>query len=105
MATRRSYSTLQAALAFLAEKLHSSGDEQKQDLAVDSLGGSASFNYCGNRCGLTAHSYVDETLLVFDSTVSSAADCEATHLLEGLLRHAVRPTDVHSTATRKSSLL
>ena len=42
---------------------------------------------------------MDETLLVFDSTVFSAADREATHLLDGLLRHAVRPTDVHSTAT------
>ncbi|RPD44082.1 Tn3 family transposase [Hymenobacter sediminis] len=79
--------------------LHSSSDGQKYDLAVDSLGGSASFKYFGNRRGLTAYSYVDETLLVFDSTVFSAADREATHLLEGLLRHAVRPTDVHSTDT------
>ena len=55
--------------------------------------------YFGNRRGLTAHSYVDETLRVFDSTVFSAVDREATHLLEGLLRHAVRPTDVHSTDT------
>ena len=36
-------------------------------------------------------------LLVFDSTVFSAADFEATHLLEGMLRYVVRPTDVHST--------
>lgn len=79
--------------------LHSSSDGQKYDLAVDSLGGSASFKYFGNRRGLTAYSYVDETLLVFDSTVFSAADREATHLLEGLLLHAVRPTDVHSTDT------
>ena len=90
---------LREAFRLSPDVLHSSSDGQKYDLAVDSLGGSASFKYFGNRRGLTAYSYVDETLLVFDSTVFSAADREATHLLEGLLRHAVRPTDVHSTDT------
>ena len=90
---------LREAFRFSPDVLHSSSDGQKYDLAVDSLGGSASFKYFGNRRGLTTYSYVDETLLVFDSTVFSAADREATHLLDGLLRHAVRPTDVHSTAT------
>ena len=90
---------LREAFRFSPDVLRSSSDGQKYDLAVDSLAGSASFKYFGNRRGLTAYSYVDETLLVFDSTVFSAADREATHLLEGLLRHAVRPTDVHSTDT------
>ena len=68
---------LREVFRFSPDMLHSSSDGQKYDLAVESLGGSASFKYFGNRWGLTAYSYVDET----HSTVFSAADHEATHPL------------------------
>jgi hypothetical protein len=50
---------LREAFRFSPDVLRSDG--QQYDLAVDSLGGSASFKYFDNRRSLTAYSYVDET--------------------------------------------
>ncbi|QMW06889.1 Tn3 family transposase [Spirosoma foliorum] len=76
---------------------YSSSDGQKAEVAQDSLLARSSFKYFGNRKGVSAYNYADDTLLLFDSLVFSAGDREATYLLNGLINTQVVDSDVHST--------
>lgn len=57
---------------------YTSSDGQKVEVAQDSLLARSSFKYFGNRKGVSAYNYPDDTLLLFDSLVFSAGDREAT---------------------------
>lgn len=76
---------------------YTSSDGQKVEVAQDSLLARSSFKYFGNRKGVTAYNYTDDTLLLFDSLVFSAGDREATYLLNGLVKTHLVDSDVHST--------
>jgi TnpA family transposase len=79
------------------ELTFTSSDGQKFEVAGDSLLARPSFKYFGNRRGVTAYNYTDDTLLLFDSLVCSAGDREATYLLNGLVNTQVVDSDVHSS--------
>ncbi|GAB2566660.1 hypothetical protein GCM10027190_15640 [Spirosoma areae] len=72
---------------------YTSSDGQKVEVAQDSLLARSSFKYFGNRKGVSAYNYIDDTLLLFDSLVFSAGDREATYLMNT----QVVDSDVHST--------
>ena len=76
---------------------YTSSDGQKVEVAQDSLLARSSFKYFGNRKGIAAYNYTDDTLLLFDSLVFSAGDREATYLLNGLVNTQVVDSDVHSS--------
>ncbi|MEZ0611677.1 Tn3 family transposase [Fibrella sp. WM1] len=54
-----------------------SSDGQKVEVAGNSLLAGPSFKFFGNRKGMAACNYTDDTLLLFDSLVFSAGDREA----------------------------
>lgn len=76
---------------------YTSSDGQKVEVAQDSLLARSSFKYFGNRKGVSAYNYTDDTLLLFDSLIFSAGDREATYLVNGLVNRHVVDSDVHST--------
>lgn len=82
---------------------YTSSDGQKVEVAQDSLLARSSFKYFGNRKGITAYNYADDTLWLFDSLVFSAGDREATYLLNGLVNTHVVDSDVHSSDSHGST--
>lgn len=76
---------------------YTSSDGRKMEVAQDSLLARPSFEYFGNRKGITAYNYTDDTMLLFDPLVFSAGDREATYLLNGLVNTRIVDSDVHSS--------
>ena len=82
-----------------ADKLHTSSDGQKFEVAVDSLNANHSFKYFGQARGVTVYSFIDERHFLFHSTVSRSAEREAAYVMDGLLHNEVVKSDIHSTDT------
>jgi TnpA family transposase len=82
-----------------ADKLHTSSDGQKFEVAVDSLNANYSFKYFGQARGVTVYSFIDERHFLFHSTVISSAEREAAYVIDGLLHNEVVKSDIHSTDT------
>lgn len=80
-----------------SEFIHTGSDGQKYDVSVPSLRASASFKYFGNSKGITIYSHLDEAGQLIFSTVFSASDKEAHHLLDCLTYNEVITPDAHST--------
>lgn len=82
-----------------ADKLHTSSDGQKFEVAVESLNANYSFKYFGQARGVTVYSFIDERHFLFHSTVISSAEREAAYVIDGLLHNDVVKSDIHSTDT------
>lgn len=82
-----------------ADKLHTSSDGQKFEVAVESLNANYSFKYFGQSKGVTVYSFIDERHLLFHSTVISSAEREAAYVIDGLMHNEVVKSDIHSTDT------
>ncbi len=82
-----------------ADKLHTSSDGQKFEVAVESLNANYSFKYFGQARGVTVYSFIDERHFLFHSTVISSAEREAAYVIDGLLHNEVVKSDIHSTDT------
>jgi TnpA family transposase len=79
--------------------LHTSSDDQKFEVAVDSLNARHSFKYFGQNKGVSVYSFIDERHFLFHSTVISAAERETASVIDGLLLDEVVHGDMHSTDT------
>ncbi len=77
--------------------IHTGSDGQKYDVSVPSLRSSASFKYFGSGKGITIYSHLDEAGQLIFSTVFSASDKEAHHLLNCLTYNEVITPNAHST--------
>jgi TnpA family transposase len=82
-----------------SDKLHTSSDGQKFEVAVESLNANYSFKYFGQARGVTVYSFIDERHFLFHSTVISSAEREAAYVIDGLLHNEVVKSDIHSTDT------
>lgn len=81
------------------DKLHTSSDGQKFEMAVESLNANYSFKYFGQSKGVTVYSFINERHLLFHSTVISSASREAAYVIDGLMHNEVVKSDIHSTDT------
>lgn len=81
------------------EKLHTSSDGQKFEIAVESLNANYSFKYFGQNKDVTVYSFIDERHLLYYATVISSAEREAAYVIDGLMHNEVIKSDIHSTDT------
>ena len=81
------------------DKLHTSSDGQKFEVAVDSLNANYSYKYFGQNRGVSVYSFIDERHLLFYSMVISASEREAAYVIDGLMHNDVIKSDIHSTDT------
>ena len=88
---------LSTAFQHEAGKIHTSSDGRKVTVAVDSILASHSFKYFGKEKGVTIYMFIDERQILFYSTVMSASEREAAHVIDGLLYNEVIKSDTHST--------
>jgi len=82
-----------------SEKLHTSSDGQKLEVAVHSLNANYSFKYLGKDKGASVITFIDMRDLIWHSTVISSAEREAAYVIDGLMHNDVIKSDVHSTDT------
>lgn len=82
-----------------ADRLHTSSDGQKFEVAVESLNANYSYKYFGQNKGATVYSFIDERHFLWHSTVISSAEREAAYVIDGLLHNEVVKSDIHSTDT------
>lgn len=81
------------------DKLHTSSDGKKVNVARNSLNASYSFKYFGKEKGVSVYTFLDERQLLFYSTVISASEREAAYVIDGLMQNEVVKSDIHSTDT------
>ena len=81
------------------DKLHTSSDGRKVNVAVDSLLASYSYKYFGKGKGVTIYTFLDERQLLFHVLVISSSEREAAYVIDGLLQNEVIKSDIHSTDT------
>lgn len=81
------------------DKLHTSSDGQKFEVAVESLNANYSFKYFGQSKGVSVYTFIDERHLLFHSTVISSAEREAAYVIDGLMHNEVVKSDIHSSDT------
>jgi TnpA family transposase len=81
------------------DKLHTSSDGQKFEVAVESLNANYSFKYFGQSKGTAVYSFIDERHFLFHSAVISSAEREAAYVIDGLMHNEVVKSDIHSTDT------
>lgn len=82
-----------------SERLHTSSDGQKFEVAVDSLNANYSFKYLGKDKGVSVITFIDMRDLIWHSAVISSAEREAAYVIDGLMHNDVVKSDVHSTDT------
>ena len=82
-----------------SDRLHTSSDGQKFEVAVDSLNANYSFKYLGKEKGVSVVTFIDMRDLIWHSTVISSAEREAAYVIDGLMHNDVIKSDVHSTDT------
>ena len=81
------------------DKLHTSSDGQKFQVAVDSLNANYSFKYLGKDKGVSVITFIDMRHMMWHSTVISSAEREAAYVIDGLMHNDVIKSDIHSTDT------
>jgi TnpA family transposase len=81
------------------DKLHTSSDGQKFNVAVPSLHATYSFKYFGTGKGVSAYSFIDEQSRLFYDTVISASEREAAYVIDGLMHNEEIESKIHSTDT------
>jgi TnpA family transposase len=81
------------------QKIHTSSDGQKYNIAVESLNSNYSYKYFGKGKGVTVYSFIDESHKLFYSTVISSSEREASYVIDGLMHNDVVKSDIHSTDT------
>ncbi len=81
------------------EKIHSSSDGRKVNVAVDSLIASASYKYHGKDKGVSIYTFIDERQALFHSLVMSSTERDAPYVIDGLIHNEVIQTNIHSTDT------
>jgi len=78
---------------------HTASDGQKFEVTVDSLNASHSYKYFGKGQGVSAYTYISDKILLWYSTVFSAAERDSTYVIDGLMHDEVVKSTVHSTDT------
>lgn len=81
------------------DRLHTSSDGQKFEVAVDSLNANYSFKYLGKDKGVSVITFIDMRHMMWHSTVISSAEREAAYVIDGLMHNDVIKSDIHSTDT------
>lgn len=85
------------------DRLHTSSDGQKFEVAVDSLNANSSFKSFGHRRGVSPYPFIDERHFHFHSMVISSAEREATYVIDGLMHNDGVKSDIHSTDPHRYS--
>lgn len=78
---------------------HTASDGQKFEVTGDSLSASHSFKYFGKGQGSSAYTYVSDKILLWYSTVFSAAERDSAYVIDGLMHNDVVKSTIHSTDT------
>lgn len=81
------------------DKIHTSSDGQKFNVAVDSLNANYSYKYFGKGKGVTINTFIDESHRLTYSDVISSSEREAGYVIDGLMNNDVIQSDIHSTDT------
>ena len=78
---------------------HTASDGQKFEVTVDSLNASHSYKYFGKGQGVSAYTYISDKILLWYSTVFSAAERDSAYVIDGLMHDEVVKSTIHSTDT------
>ena len=78
---------------------HTASDGQKFEVTVDSLDANHSYKYFGKGQGVSAYTYISDKILLWYSTVFSAAERDSAYVIDGLMHDDVVKSTVHSTDT------
>lgn len=81
------------------DRLHTSSDGQKREVAVDCLHARHSFKYFGQEKGVSSYTLIDERHFLPHSLIISSADSEAPYVIDLLMHNEVVKSDLHSTDT------
>lgn len=81
------------------DQTHTASDGQKFEVTVDSLNASHSFKYFGKGQGSSAYTYISDKILLWYSTVFSAAERDSAYVIDGLMHNDVVKSTIHSTDT------
>lgn len=71
------------------DQLHTSSNDAKFGVAVDSLTANYSFKYLGKDPGVSAYTFLDERHFSWHHTVISATDREAPYVIDGLMHNEI----------------
>lgn len=82
-----------------ANQTHTASDGQKFEVPGHSLDASHSFKYFGKGRGSSAYTYVSDKILLWYSTVFSAAERDSAYVIDGLMHNDVVKSTIHSTDT------
>ncbi len=74
-------------------------DEQKFEVAVESINIKYSFKYFGQSKGVSVYIFIDERHLLFHSSAISSAEREAAFVIDGLMHNEVVKSDIHLSDT------
>jgi TnpA family transposase/signal recognition particle subunit SEC65 len=78
---------------------HTASDGQKFEVTVDSLNANRSYKYFGKGQGVSAYTYISDKILLWYSTVFSAAERDSAYVIDGLMHDDVVRSTIHSTDT------
>jgi len=67
--------------------------------SVDSTNSGYSFKYFGTAKGVSIYTFIDESHILFYSTVINVSERESGYVLDGLMHNDVLKSDIHSTDT------
>ncbi|MFT7087442.1 MAG: TnpA family transposase [Rickettsiales bacterium] len=80
-------------------KSHTASDEQKFNIAADSLNSNYSFKYHDKEKGVSIYSFDDEKGRSYYNSAFSSAEQEAPFMIDGLMHNDEIRSDIHSTDT------
>lgn len=80
-------------------KTHTSSDGQKYLVTSEAENANYSFKYAGKDKCLTQYIHIDDSHLLYFSSVISSSEREAAYVIDGLMHNEVVKSDIHSTDT------
>lgn len=92
-------SNLELPGIYVKDKLHTSSDGQKVNVAADTVHSNYSFKYFGQGSGASIYGFIDMRDFFTHIDVISSSDREAAYVIDGLMRNDVVKSDIHSTDT------
>lgn len=80
-------------------KTHTSSDGQKYQVTTEAENANYSFKYAGKDKCVTQYNHIDDSHLLYHSSVISSSEREAAYVIDGLMHNEVVKSDIHSTDT------
>ena len=80
-------------------KTHTSSDGQKYQVSPDAENANYSFKYVGKDKCIVEYNHIDDSHLLYFSSVISSSEREAAYVIDGLMHNEVVKSDIHSTDT------